>query len=119
MGIASFQQQWYVPSIFSQFSLVWEVLNNTFIGRRCDSDHWWLMWLEIVRHLEQSIWTFELEHALEVFSLATCLNWADYDFGRETYLVNNSWYEFPESLLHYLKCKVSRPCKSFSFTSLS
>jgi hypothetical protein len=36
--------------------------------------------MDLVEHLENSIWTIELEHALEVFSLSTYLNWFDYDY---------------------------------------
>jgi len=67
--------------------------------------------MKLVEHLERSIWTFELEHALEMFSLSTYLNWFDYNYpGFEC------WYaRFPEEFLHYLECQVSKPCSQTVF----
>ena len=64
--------------------------------------------MALVEHLENSIWTLELEHALEVFSLSTYLNWLDYDFEYH----NDDGFSrriFPKEFLHYLKSQVSKP----------
>jgi hypothetical protein len=64
--------------------------------------------------LEHSIWTLELEHALEAFSLSTYLNWIDYDFTGEN--KEDFWYaHFPEKFLHFLERKVSIPCRQTKF----
>jgi hypothetical protein len=99
-----------VPPIFSQFSLkVQVILSETFIGPRCGIDQPWFLRIELIEHLEASIWTFELEHALEVFSLSTYLNWFDYDFKED--VDHFHWYgHFPVEFLHYLECQVSKPC---------
>ena len=115
MDIASAHQEWYVSSIFSQFSLVWVVLNKTFVGPiERGIDQWWVG-VGLVRYLEHSIWTIELEHDLEAFSLSTYLNWFDYDFKAD--VESHFWYEnFPERFLHYLECKVSNnPCSQTKF----
>jgi hypothetical protein len=53
--------------------------------------------MDLVEHLENSIWTAELEHALEVFSLSTYLNWFDYDFKEDVEHLH--WYDdFPEKI---------------------
>ena len=116
MDIASTHQQWYVTSIFIQLSLVHVVSNMIFIGPRRGIDQWWFLRLSIdlVRHLEQSIWTFDLEHAVEAFSLATYLNWFDYDFEpNNDYVLDH--LDFPEKFLHWLERKVSNPCSKTKF----
>jgi len=71
--------------------------------------------MDLVKHLEHSIWTIELEHALEVFSLSNYLNWFDYEFED----LKNYWLsvriDFPEKFLHYLEHKVSEPCSQTEF----
>ena len=59
-------------------------------------------------HLEHSIWTPELEHALERFSLPTYLNWFDYNYTADD---EHYWWvgHFPEKFLSYLEGKVSIP----------
>jgi hypothetical protein len=94
------------------------VLNKTFIGPRRGIDQSWsFLWLDLVYHLEHSIWTFELERAIEVFSLSAYLNWFDYDFKTED--VDDFaklWYnDFPEKFLCYLESKVSNPYSKTKF----
>jgi len=104
-------------SIFSSFIFVCVVLKNTFIDPKCVKvDTWWfgLLSLKLVQYLEQSIWTPELEHTLEVFSLPSYLNWIDYDFEDE----DNNWFlcsGLPEQFLHYLERKVSNICSQTKF----
>ena len=56
-----------------------------------------------VSHLKKSQWNIELEHALEMFSIRSYLDWVDQDCH---------WgdFTFPEEFLNYLKDKVSNPC---------
>jgi hypothetical protein len=91
------------------------VLNNTFIGPTCVIDRYWFIEMDLVQHLEHSIWTFELECALGVFSISTYLNWFDYDFKPTSSDIKKPWFDFPEKFLHYLKCKVSSPCSQTKF----
>ena len=91
-----------------------EVLNKTCIGSRCGIDQWWFTSLDLVRHLERSVWTSELEHDLEVFSISTYLNWIDHHYTGED--KNDFWYtDFPDKFLHYLEHKVSNPCSQTKF----
>jgi len=73
--------------------------------------------MNLVYHLERSIWTSELEHAIEAFSLPAYLNWLDYNFKQESiYDTVNVWYNaFPEEFLHHLECKVSNPYSQSKF----
>ena len=71
--------------------------------------------MDLVKHLEGSIWTIELEHALEVFSLSTYLNWIDRDFKAEVEDERWGLDDIPERFLHYLECKVSNPCSHSKF----
>jgi len=90
------------------------VLNNIFIGPRRGIDQPWFGLMDLVEHLDNSIWTFELEHTLEVFSLPTYLNWFDYDYIADIDL--HRWHDdLPEKFLHYLECKVSKPCSQTKF----
>jgi len=102
---------------FSQLGLeVWVLLNKTFIGPRHGIDEWWFSYMGLVQHLEHSTWTIELEHALEVFSLPTYLNWFDYDYKADSDYAREGWFdELPEDFLHYLECKVSEPCSQTKF----
>jgi len=96
------------------------VLNNIFIGPRRGIDQDWVGSTNLVYHLEHSIWTSELEHAIEAFSLSAYLNWLDYNFKPEsihdTMIV---WYKlynaFPEEFLHYLESQVSNPHSQSKF----
>ena len=92
----------------------WLVLNKNFIGpsdsaacrQAIDKDVFQL--LDLVSHLTQSLWTIELENALERFSIRTYLDWFD-----QHHLIDASGMmddEFPERFLNYLKDKVSNPC---------
>lgn len=112
MDIASTHQQWYVTSIFSQLSLIHIVL--IFIGPRRGIDQPWFLGLSIdlVQYLEQSIWTFDLEHAVEAFSLAAYLDWFDYDFKHG---IDYDLGHFPERFLHWLEHKVSSSCSKTKF----
>jgi hypothetical protein len=67
-----------------------------------------------MRHLNDSIWTFELEHSFEVFSLSTYLNWINFTLkANDKY---RFWYtNFPEKILHYLERKVSNPFSQTKF----
>jgi len=73
--------------------------------------------MNLVYHLEHSIWTSELEHAIEAFSLSAYLNWLDYTFKQESiYRTKLVWYNaFPEEFLHYLECQVSNPYSQSKF----
>jgi len=71
--------------------------------------------LDLVRHLEHSIWTHELEHALEVFSLSTYLNWFDYSFKEDDQHYYFWYTDFPEKFLRYLGHKVSNPGSQTKF----
>jgi len=78
--------------------------------------------IDLVDLLENSIWTSELEHALEVFSLSTYLNWLDYNLKANFKAngiqgVEDRWNDhLPEKFLHYLAClKVSKPCIQTKF----
>ena len=72
---------------------------------------WWFSPLALVEHLTESLWTAELEHALEMFSIQTYLDWIDQhhikDLGNA--LDNAPAREFPERFLNYLEGKVSSP----------
>jgi len=59
-------------------------------------------------HLQDSLWTPELEHALERFSISTYLNWLDQHHIVDDDSTLND--EFPERFLTYLKSKVRNPC---------
>jgi len=101
---------------FSQPTLEVQLgLNRTFIGPRRGIDQWWFSWMHLVEHLEHSIWTIELKHALEVFSLSNYLNWFDYEFND----LDKGWLlyqtDFPEKFLRYLEHKVSEPCSQTEF----
>ena len=62
--------------------------------------------MDLVLHLTKSLWTIELEHALERFSIRTYLDWFD-----QHHLIDKVMDpEFPERFLNYLKDKVSNPC---------
>ena len=94
------------------------VLNKTFIGPRRGIDQSWsFLWLDLAHHLRNSIWTFELERAIEVFSLSAYLNWFDYDFKTEVHGdFDKLWYDdFPETFLRYLETKVSNPYSKTKF----
>ena len=71
--------------------------------------------MELIEHLENSIWNIELERALEVFSLSTYLNVIDCEVKTE--IDRGPWdlNDFPEKFLHYLECKVSNPCSQTKF----
>jgi len=72
--------------------------------------------MDLEKHLEHSIWTIELEHAIEVFSLPNYLNWFDYkleDVKDDTWLLDRT--DFPENFLRYLEHKVSEPCSQTEF----
>jgi len=82
------------------------VLNKIFIDPRHVIDQWWFEFMDLVHHLEHSSWTLELEHALEVFSLPTYLNWLDYKFKPDDEhepCYNHSPWKF----LHHLEQRVS------------
>ena len=69
--------------------------------------------MDLLHHLENSIWTLGLEHTLETFSLSTYLNWFDYDWNPD---YHGRWYDnLPESFLYYLVCKVSEHCIQTKF----
>jgi len=70
--------------------------------------------MNLVQHLEHSIWTLELEHALKVFSLSTYLNWFDYDYEFDDE-AERLFCHFPEKFLHYLEQKVSNLCSQTKF----
>jgi hypothetical protein len=64
--------------------------------------------MDLVLHLTKSLWTIELEHALERFSIRTYLDWFD---QLPSHLNDKEMFdEFPERFLNYLKDKVSNPC---------
>jgi len=95
---------------------VWVVLNKTFIGSRRGIDHWGFLHIDLIYHLEQSIWSSELEHALEVFSLSTYLDRLDYRDPFKDELQHLFCYDnFPEKFLQYLECKVSEPYSQTKF----
>ena len=74
------------------------------------------MELDLIHHLEQSTWNFELEHALEVFSLPTYLNRLDYRDPSNDELDHLFCYDnFPETFLRFLEYKVSKPCSQTKF----
>jgi hypothetical protein len=100
-----------------QFSFeVRVVLSKTFIGPRRGIDQRWFLEMELLHHLEQSIWTFELEHALEVFSLSTYLNCVDYRDPSKAELDHLFHYDnFTETFLRYLEHKVSKSCSQTKF----
>ena len=64
--------------------------------------------MDLVFHLtkSESLWTPELEHALERFSIRTYLDWFDQHFAKSEIMDR----EFPEGFLNYLEDKVSNPC---------
>jgi hypothetical protein len=111
-------------SKFSVFSYL-IVLNETSIGSPPRFDPW-LCFTELLYYIKKSSWTFELERAIESFSLTDYLGWLDSSscarFDDDNVQV---WYaEFPEKLLNYLKGKVSNPCTlkpilMFSFSFLT
>ena len=69
-------------------------------------DDRWFKCMDLVSHLTQSLWTIELEHALERFSIRSYLDWFD-----QHHLIDGEMdSEFPERFLNYLKDKVSNPC---------
>ena len=90
----------------------WLVLNKSFIGpidsaacRQAINEDW-IQFMDLVSHLMQSLWTIELEHALERFSIRTYLDWFD-----QHHLIDGIMDDqFPERFLNYLKDKVSNPC---------
>ena len=92
----------------------WLVLNKNFIGptdshgaacrQAINKD--WIRFMNLVSHLTQSLWTIELENALERFSIRTYLDWFD-----QHHLIDDVMdSKFPERFLNYLKDKVSNPC---------
>ena len=89
----------------------WLVLNKNFKGptdsvacRQAINKDWFRL-MNPVSHLTQSLWTIELEHALERFSIRTYLDWFD-----QHHLIDDVMDdEFPERFLNYLKDKVSNP----------
>ena len=66
---------------------------------------WQFIFIGLIRHLTESLWNLELEHALERFSIRIYLDWFEHH-------PINRWVtdEFPEKFLNYLKGKVSNPC---------
>ena len=62
--------------------------------------------MDLVRHLRRSLWTLELEHVLERFSIRIYLDWLDQHHLDYRVVVD----EFPERFLQYLEGKVSNPC---------
>ena len=95
--------------------LIWLELNKNFIdptgGAACRDcrqaiDKRLFKYMNLVSHLKKSLWTIELEHALERFSIRTYLDWFD-----QHHLIDGVMDpEFPERFLNYLKDKVSNPC---------
>jgi hypothetical protein len=76
--------------------------------------------MDLIHHLKHSIWTLELQQALEAFSLSSYLNWFDCDFKtRDDFELgldrDFSYDNFPEEFLHYLEYKVSEPCGQTKF----
>ena len=75
--------------------------------------------LDLEFHLRESLWTLELEHALEKFSIRTYLNWIDQRYSMDDDIFSVVF--FPEMFLNYLKDKVSNPAFKlgvrFSFSS--
>ena len=71
--------------------------------------------IDLVQHLEHTIWTFELEHDLSAFSIAAYLNWFDFIFEADSGGSGVDPYtNFPDRFLHYLEQKVSNPCSQLS-----
>ena len=60
--------------------------------------------MDLASHLEESSWIFELEHALEKFSIRTYLDWFDQHYNLIDEVMDG---KFPEKFLNYLKDKVS------------
>ena len=63
--------------------------------------------MDLVEHLQKSLWNPDLEHALERFSIRTYLDWFDQHFNLKKWFMDD---EFPERFLNYLEGKVSNPC---------
>jgi len=108
MDIENLHQQWYVSSIFNNLGT-----NETFIGSRRGIGQW-IAELDLVKHLEHSIWTSELEHDLQVFSISTYLNCFDHHYTGEDE-DDFCYTEFPDKFLCYLEHKVSNPCSHTKF----
>ena len=62
--------------------------------------------IEIDDFLEESLWTPELEYALERFSISTYLDWFDDCSDDDPW---TSGANFPDMLLYYLQDIVSHP----------
>ena len=62
--------------------------------------------MDLVRLLRQSLWSPELEHALERFSIQTYLDWLDQHHLIDEVLLDDC---FPERFVNYLQNKVSNP----------
>jgi len=116
MDVANVHQQWYASSIFGPFNLIWVVLKETFIGPQPVISYRQFSDRDLVQHLEHSIWTLELEHALESFSLSTYLNWIDDHITCiAIYIFLLTYEDSPEKLLHYLEREVRNPCSQTKF----
>ena len=66
----------------------------------------------LVKHLTKSLWTPQLEHALERFSTQTYLDWIDQNYieiWENTTKYLDETLEFPEKFLNYLEGKVNNP----------
>ena len=61
--------------------------------------------MDLVKHLTKSLWTPELGHALERFSIQTYLDWIDQHHIKFEGIDE----EFPERFLNYLEGEVSNP----------
>ena len=65
-----------------------------------DQHESWLQFVDLGSHLRHSLWTPELESALEEFSLSAYLDWLDH-FTIDDRLW--MYFDFPEAFLNYLK----------------
>jgi len=80
----------------------------------------WFIWLDLASHLKDSLWTLELECALEGFSLSAYVNWIDHHQIQFRPFTMDLHSLLPEDFLNYLKGNVSNPAvkSNLMFSSL-
>jgi hypothetical protein len=83
----------------------WNVIGPSAYRQATAKFNQWYTFIDLVSHLTQSLWTLELEHALERFSIRTYLDWLDQQILTDVEPIMDD--EFPEGFLNYLQGKVS------------